>query len=96
MTMRFQLPETLVGEEVLLQWWYFTANSCTPEGYADYMARNNFPDSFWSPDTSTSIMTSVVRVFLVCDCLILTYCYRRAINLSNPITTCFVCGPINI
>ena len=35
-THRFRLPDNIVGERVLLQWRYFTANSCQPEGYREY------------------------------------------------------------
>lgn len=48
-SMQFKLPEGLVGEEVLLQWWYYTANSCTPEGYAEYFGANSdLPEDFWN------------------------------------------------
>lgn len=39
---KYRLPENLVGELVLIQWHYITANSCKPEGYDDY----NFPPYF--------------------------------------------------
>ncbi len=40
---RFKLPEGLLGELVLLQWHYITANSCmADEGYLNY----NFPAGF--------------------------------------------------
>ena len=47
--MRFRLPASLSGDKVLLQWFYYTANSCSPEGYYDYFARKNtdLPESFW-------------------------------------------------
>ena len=35
-THRFRLPDNIVGERVLLQWRYFTANVCQPEGYREY------------------------------------------------------------
>ena len=35
-THRFRLPKNLTGERVLLQWRYFTANSCQPDGYQEY------------------------------------------------------------
>jgi len=52
--MRFRVPDGLAGQEVLLQWHYFTANSCSPPGYAEYFAGNNsnsqaLPDTYWSP-----------------------------------------------
>ncbi|KAL3908279.1 MAG: hypothetical protein SGILL_008543 [Bacillariaceae sp.] len=34
--MRFQLPQGIFGDKVLLQWEYFTANSCSPVGYEAY------------------------------------------------------------
>jgi len=34
--MKFQLPQGVNGEIVLLQWYYLTANSCKHEGYDDY------------------------------------------------------------
>ena len=51
--MKFKLPDGLIGETVLLQWWYFTANSCSPVGYDDYFNGNNqrletLPGSFWN------------------------------------------------
>lgn len=33
---RFKLPENLVGDTVILQWHYWTANSCVYEGYGNY------------------------------------------------------------
>ena len=33
---KFKLPNNLTGELVLIQWYYITANSCTPEGYGSY------------------------------------------------------------
>lgn len=33
---KFQLPADLVGDLVILQWRYVTANSCWHEGYRDY------------------------------------------------------------
>jgi len=45
--MKFQLPEGLNGEVVLIQWYYLTANSCKHEGYADY----EFPSS-WGSDVN--------------------------------------------
>jgi len=51
-SMRFKLPEGLVGEEVLLQWWYITANSCYPPGYDGYYAANSFlPKDFYNSVT---------------------------------------------
>jgi len=48
-TMRFKLPSSLSGEKVLLQWFYYTANSCSPVGYYDYFAvkNTNLPSTFW-------------------------------------------------
>lgn len=39
---KFQLPDNLTGNLVLLQWYYITANSCTPKGYDSY----DFPADF--------------------------------------------------
>jgi len=36
LSMQFKLPEDLVGEQVLMQWVYWTANSCNPVGLAEY------------------------------------------------------------
>lgn len=36
----FRLPPNLVGEKVLLQWLYWTANSCNSDGYADYFGKH--------------------------------------------------------
>lgn len=50
-SMRWKLPDGMVGNEVLLQWWYFTANSCTPEGYANYYGANSgLGQDFWNPE----------------------------------------------
>jgi hypothetical protein len=39
---KYQLPHGLVGDLVLIQWHWVTANSCLPEGYEDY----DFPEHF--------------------------------------------------
>jgi len=44
LSMKFKLPKDLVGEEVLLQWVYTTANSCVPVGYREYFKTQNVPD----------------------------------------------------
>ena len=44
--MKFQLPEGVAGDVVLLQWYYLTANSCKHEGYAEYP----FPEEDWGTD----------------------------------------------
>ena len=33
---KYKLPETLVCEHCVLQWWYFTGNSCIYEGYENF------------------------------------------------------------
>lgn len=33
---KYKLPDNLIGELVLIQWYYITGNTCTDEGYADY------------------------------------------------------------
>jgi hypothetical protein len=44
--MKFKLPDDVVGQKVLMQWKYITANSCNPAGYVNY----NWPDpSWWNP-----------------------------------------------
>lgn len=53
-SMRFRLPDSLVGEQILLQWMYITANSCSPKGYATYFGGGNergevLPTEFWYP-----------------------------------------------
>lgn len=40
---KFQLPAGMVGDLVLLQWHYVTANSCMPPGYDDVDNPNTFP-----------------------------------------------------
>jgi hypothetical protein len=30
---KLQLPDNVVGNTVLLQWWWISANSCSPTGY---------------------------------------------------------------
>ena len=42
---KYKLPDGLYGENVLIQWHYLTANSCSHEGYDEY----DFPDSSWRP-----------------------------------------------
>ena len=49
----FKLPEDLVGQEVLLQWRYISANSCSPPDYHAYFSGNNaegveLPDEYWN------------------------------------------------
>jgi len=51
--MQFKLPEGLVGDEVLLQWWYVTANSCYPPGYDEYYNANSYlPKDFYNSVTA--------------------------------------------
>jgi len=33
---KYQLPQDLIGDVVIIQWHYVTANSCLPDGYKDY------------------------------------------------------------
>jgi len=52
---KFKLPNNLVGEEVLLQWIYWTANSCNYDGYKEYFNKYETPKSNkgnWSPNLS--------------------------------------------
>lgn len=59
--MTFRVPDTLYGSEVLLQWYYVTANSCTPPGYAEYFSGESNSEgrelsgSFWNAELSTCI-----------------------------------------
>jgi hypothetical protein len=46
---KFQLPQGLSGDLVLLQWHYITANSCQPLGYNTY----NWPAG-WNPPRNLS------------------------------------------
>lgn len=39
---RYQLPSNLSGDLVLLQWHWVSANSCTAEGYDDYIWPSGF------------------------------------------------------
>lgn len=48
-TMKFRIPISLVGDQVMLQWRYITANSCSPPGYNAYFSGKDLPDQFWSP-----------------------------------------------
>ena len=51
--MKFKLPDGLVGDQVLLQWWYYTANSCTPSGYREYYEANSgLSQDFYNPDVA--------------------------------------------
>eukprot|EP00804_Cyclotella_cryptica_P004998 CCRYP_018313-RB/>CCRYP_018313-RB protein AED:0.03 eAED:0.03 QI:1251/1/1/1/0.81/0.83/12/1175/1018 len=46
---KYKLPEGLYGDQVLLQWRYITANSCSPPGYENYFSTNSYlPDSYWT------------------------------------------------
>ena len=45
----YKLPEDLVGDAVLIQWHYVTANSCLPEGYNDY----TWPEGFYPGNLPT-------------------------------------------
>jgi hypothetical protein len=38
--MKFKLPDTVYGDEVLIQWRYITANSCLPAGYISYFQQH--------------------------------------------------------
>lgn len=42
---KFKLPRGLHGDEILLQWFWVTANKCRAEGYVDYP----WPDASWHP-----------------------------------------------
>jgi hypothetical protein len=49
---KFKLPDTITGDEVLLQWVYWTANNCNYDGYEQYFAANETPTSNkgnWNP-----------------------------------------------
>merc|ERR1711935_318268 len=37
---KMKLPDNIVGDEVLLQWVYWTTNNCNYDGYDDYFERN--------------------------------------------------------
>jgi len=102
--MRFQLPNDLVGEQVLLQWWYFTANSCSPPGYSNYFARTDVPFKKWSPGIATctpdkypdaffSGDTSVSERFL--NCAEVTILPSDRSPLSEPVTAPPVVTPTN-
>eukprot|EP00751_Fragilariopsis_kerguelensis_P031753 CAMPEP_0170906538 /NCGR_PEP_ID=MMETSP0735-20130129/754_1 /TAXON_ID=186038 /ORGANISM="Fragilariopsis kerguelensis, Strain L26-C5" /LENGTH=812 /DNA_ID=CAMNT_0011302459 /DNA_START=61 /DNA_END=2499 /DNA_ORIENTATION=- len=41
----FKLPDNLTGQEVLLQWVYWTANNCNYDGYENYFTTNQTPSS---------------------------------------------------
>ena len=85
LSMDFKLPPGLVGEEVLLQWVYTTANSCAPVGYRTYFETQNPPDgsSSWKsnlPDcklqnlkqTRKSALVLIYCILLLFD-FVLTY-----------------------
>jgi hypothetical protein len=44
-THTYKLPKDLIGDVVIIQWHYVTANSCLPEGYKDY----NWPAKGFHP-----------------------------------------------
>jgi chitinase len=41
----FKLPDNIAGDEVLLQWVYWTANNCNYDGYDQYFTTNQTPPS---------------------------------------------------
>ena len=43
----YRLPQNIVGEQVLLQWRYVTANSCIPRGYRDGAIRDALTHLRW-------------------------------------------------
>jgi len=52
---KFKLPDNIAGEQVLLQWIYWTANSCNYDGYQEYFTTRQTPASSkgnWSPALS--------------------------------------------
>jgi hypothetical protein len=52
---KMKLPDDIVGEKVLLQIIYWTANSCSYLGYGEYFTNNETPPSSksnWSPGLS--------------------------------------------
>ena len=53
--MRFKLPDHIVGAEVLLQWRYITANSCSPPGYAEYFNGNSLPADYWTAGVNSCV-----------------------------------------
>lgn len=59
LNMQFKLPDddTLTGSEVLLQWVYWTANSCNSLGYEDYFAGNYgaVPESPGEPNWASGL-----------------------------------------
>jgi hypothetical protein len=52
---RFKLPSNLSGELILLQWHYYTANSCTYPGYASYP----FPSSWGNMQDNLGLCTNI-------------------------------------
>ena len=60
--MKYKLPNDLTCEHCVLQWWYYTANSCIYEGYNEYTGMTNwynknlgmctnpglYPEEFWN------------------------------------------------
>jgi hypothetical protein len=59
-TMKFRIPASLVGEQVMMQWHYITANSCSPPDYAGYFGGTNslneeLPEEFWSAGISNCV-----------------------------------------
>jgi len=49
----YELPQGIYGDQVLLQWKYITANSCSPPGYSEYFSNNpTLPSSYWTPGLS--------------------------------------------
>jgi hypothetical protein len=50
-----QLPPNLVGDWILLQWHYFTANSCIYPGYTSYP----YPSEWGTLTTGTSLCQDI-------------------------------------
>jgi len=44
----YKLPDGIYGNQVMLQWKYITANSCSPPGYSNYFSSNSLPGSYWT------------------------------------------------
>jgi hypothetical protein len=58
-TMRYKMPTTITCERCVLQWWWITANSCNPPGYAQrtpqpaHVAASGGTCNWWQSNLAT-------------------------------------------
>jgi len=75
----FKLPEGLTGQNVLLQWTYVTANSCSVEGVQDY----DYPSS-WPNQSTLGPCSSPPEIFWNCAEIIVNPAVSTTAPVSMP------------